>query len=122
MSDELRGYDSWKTTEPEDRYAHGPEPYRCTVCDWHGRGGLEAYDHHRETTHPVRASRWPAGWPNAQFTCCAEQQCGSNPQDGTCETCGRQTPLLFSQGHGPKECYFCRFGALEPTGTDPRRI
>jgi hypothetical protein len=44
-------------------------PYRCTQCKWRG---LEALRHHRETAHAVRGTSWPASWPDAVFSCCAE--------------------------------------------------
>ena len=64
---------------PEDR--HDPDrggggiAYICTVCDWHGRGGVAADWHHGETWHPVRGKSWPKDWPNAIFSCCKNGHC-----------------------------------------------
>jgi hypothetical protein len=58
--------------EPErehDPNAGGPGiAYRCSGCDWTGRGGVLAYEHHRATGHAI-VSKYGI---RQYFTCCAE--------------------------------------------------
>jgi hypothetical protein len=56
--------------EPEaehDPNAGAGAPYVCTQCQWVGRGGAKAAEHHVNTGHAVRGRRWPQSWPNAVF-------------------------------------------------------
>lgn len=52
---ELKGYDGWKTTEPDDRYDDSPRAYayRCLDCEWSGRGGVGASAHHQQAHHRI---------------------------------------------------------------------
>lgn len=59
---------TWERAEPPDPNQIGHAPaYRCTECDWHGRGET-ALRHFRAAGHAIRGRNWPANWPNAQFT------------------------------------------------------
>ena len=63
--------------EPEARHDPGTAKsgreggiaYRCRQCRWTGRGGANAYDHHRDTSHTAIYSRAGA---RQVFGCCAE--------------------------------------------------
>lgn len=60
---------SWTTRDEPDPNAGGAgERYHCTECPWTGRGGLQAFDHHRETGHTLSL----ANGVQPRFACCAE--------------------------------------------------
>lgn len=59
---------TWHRDEAPDPNASGHGvPYRCTACDWTGRGET-ALRHFRATGHAIRGRSWPAHWPDCQFT------------------------------------------------------
>jgi len=43
----------WNGDPPADDPLSPPIYYRCLTCDWAGRGGVSAYDHHCD--HPTHA-------------------------------------------------------------------
>lgn len=63
---ELRGYDRWKTTEPE-RDAAPVLRYRCIDCDWTGDALGAAAHHYRGSDHHRIRIR---NGPEAVFSCC----------------------------------------------------
>ena len=65
--DDITAISTWERADAPDPAASGPgHPYRCTACDWTGRGetGLR---HYRATGHAIRGRDWPASWPDVQF-------------------------------------------------------
>lgn len=56
---------TWGDHEPES--CGTPLAYRCTACAWTGRGEAGLM-HYRATGHAIRGRRWPASWPDAQFS------------------------------------------------------
>jgi hypothetical protein len=94
MSDSLRGYDAWKTTEPTDRRDSKGPIYYCRDCRWRGNA-LHAYDHHRKTDHHrlvVRGLRAERAEYPAVFSCCADAAVYEHeaplPEDRPCDACG----------------------------------
>ena len=67
--DDISAIASWERAEqPPDTNAGGyAHPYRCTACDWTGRGeaGLK---HYRATGHAIRGRHWPASWGNCLWS------------------------------------------------------
>lgn len=57
---------TWERADAPAPGGHA-QPYRCTACDWTGRGET-ALRHYRETGHAIRGRDWPAGWPDCQWT------------------------------------------------------
>ena len=57
----------WETREDDPDAGGRAHPYRCTRCDWTGRGA-ESLKHYRATGHAIRGRDWPKTWPDAEFS------------------------------------------------------
>lgn len=62
----MTNYDTWKATEPDDRYPSAPVKYVCRDCAWRG-DGIQAAHHHHKDHHRIVL---PNG-REVMFSCCA---------------------------------------------------
>lgn len=65
--------------------AHAPKgiAYRCTECVWTGRGGVKAFDHHREDHHAIALITGQV----ISFSCCEDVN-GRRVDAEPCLRCG----------------------------------
>lgn len=61
--------------------------YRCGECAWTGRGGIRAFDHHREDHHAIELRDLPGRVVN--FSCC-ETSDGRRMDAEPCRICSAE--------------------------------